>query len=584
MACPQCGAETSPEAAFCAACGHKLTSKNHSGVPTEQVLGSLSLRQAVKLARKIWTEKGYKTKPIRHNESVYVLAKSKTDNEKELIQIGVEETLSERVVESLSSIRDDKGFDTAYFFATRTGDGTEIEQTEAGQLEYLDPEKISSLVQRLELERFISTEFPDAIPETSPPEPDSPGEGNSGSESTESPSGSRSEPGASSEDSAKPDGDSVAKEERAAQIVSQAAGSSVTESRLLEQGSTGFLSTANLREAPLIEYLDTGENPQFIFQNDLKGISIEEHGAIQPADDYRAFVAITDQRIICVIGQEDADTVVTIPYGELQSVESATGMLKHRITVSGDNRDIDLYIATEAIDDEDEVGAAEDFIAARLGTETGSIQRITVDGQPLESVSSEEVEEEATTLEMIGAVAVLLVGGVIVLAILGGVVGVLTSSGDAGAGDAEQQLIEKDPESLTLQLQQLDTGWKSYSGRTTDLLETTEPNSTSVYWNPDESSQFSGRSVIKSEIVLLDTVNESKEVYSREVEEVTEEFAVGNPQIGDEAVLFEDGNTIRIKFRHRNMVASVAYQKPMSIGFQKSQTKEFARDIVENTK
>lgn len=584
MACPQCGAETSPEAAFCAACGNKLNSENHSGVPTERVLGCLSLRQAVKLVRKIWTEKGYKTKPIKHNESVYVLAKSKTDNEKELIQIGLEETVSERVVESLSSIREDRGFDTAYFFATRTGGGTEIEQTEPGQLEYLDPEKISSLVQRLELEQFVSTEFPDAIPETSPPEPDSPGGGNTGSESTESPSGSPSEPEASSEDSAKPGGDSVTKEERATQIVSQAAGSSVTESRLLEQGSTGFLSTANLREAPLIEYLDTGENPQFIFQNDLKGISIEECGAIQPADDYRAFVVITDQRILCVIGQEDADTVITIPYGEIQSVESVTGMLKHRITVSGDNRDIDLYIATEAIDDEDEVGAAEDFITARLGTETGSIQRITVDGEPLDLVSSDELEEEATTLEMIGAVAVLLVGGVIVLAILGGVVGVLTSSGDAGAGDAEQQLIENDPESLTLQLQQLDTGWKSYSGRTGDLLETTEPNSTSVYWNPDESSQFSGRSVIKSEVVLLDTVNESKGVYSREVDEVTEEFAVENPRIGDDAIVYEDGKEIHIVFRYRNMVGTVAYLKPMSIGLQKSQTKEFARDMVENAK
>ncbi|MDL0130255.1 PH domain-containing protein [Halobacterium salinarum] len=542
------------------------------------------MRQAVKLVREIWTKKGYKTKPIKHNESVYVLANSKADNEKELIQIGFEETLSERVVESLSTIRDDRGFDTAYFFATHTKGSTEIEQTEPGQLEYLSPEKISSLVQQLELERFISTEFPDAIPETSLPEPDSPKEGNSSSESTESPSESPSEPVASSEDSAKPGGDSVAKEERAAQIVSQAAGSSVTESRLLEQGSTGLLSTANLREAPLIEYLDTGENPQFIFQNELKGISIESNGAIQPAGDYRAFVVITDQRILCVIGQEDADTVVTIPYRELQSVESATGMLKHRITVSGDNRDIDLYIATEAIDDEDEVGSAEDFISARLGTETGSIQRITVDGQPLESVPSEEVEEEATTLEMVGAVAVLLMGSVIVLAILGGVVGVLTSSGDAGADDAEQQLIEKNPESLTLQLQQLDTGWKSYSGRTADLLETTEPNSTSVYWNPDESSQLSGPSVIKSEVVLPDTVNESKGVYSREVKEVTEEFAVENPQIGDEAVLFEDGNTIRVIFRHQNMVASVAYQKPMSIGFQKSQTKEFARDIVKNTK
>ncbi|WP_123621544.1 zinc ribbon domain-containing protein [Halorubrum sp. CSM-61] len=567
MACPQCGGEISPEASFCSNCGHKLDPAKYSEASIEQIVRDLSSRQSVRLVGEIWAERGYKTKPIKHNGSVYVLAKSQKDDEKDLIQIGVEDVFSEQRAESLSSLQENRGFDRAYFFSTNTVDSTEIDQTESDQLEYLTPEKLSTLVQRLDLEQFVSTELSDAISET--PEAESTGQEDPDSDSTEIPS----EPS------------SATKEDRAAQIISQAAGSSVTEKRLLEQGSTGFLSTANLSEAPLIEYLDAGENPQFIFQNDIKGISIEQYGDVQPDDDYRAFVAITDQRILCVIGQENEDSVVTIPYGELQSVESATGMFKHRITVSDDSRDIDLYIATEAIDDENEVGAAEDFIAARLGTEAGSNLRVTVDGQPLNSVSPDELEDEATTLEMIGAVAVLLVGGVIVLAVLGGIIGVLTSPSDADTGSTEQQLIEKDPGDLVIGLQQLDSGWQRHpDGPRGYTLSRADRDAYAAYWNPDESSQYTGITGLVSEVALLNTTTKSEEVYSREVADIKRNYAVNDVDLGDEAILYEDGNEVYVVFRYRNMVGAITYSQPMSIGLQESKAKQFSQDVIDNAK
>jgi tetratricopeptide (TPR) repeat protein len=104
-------------------------------------------------------------------------------------------------------------------------------------------------------------------------------------------------------------------------------------------GSGGVFTSGYLRERPLIEYLDESERVAFLLSNSKKGVR-EESGdggtAYTPGDGYQAIAAVTDTRIMFVVGdaeQIDGDAMFAVPYTEIEDVKTNSGVLKKRVDV-----------------------------------------------------------------------------------------------------------------------------------------------------------------------------------------------------------------------------------------------------------
>ena len=104
-------------------------------------------------------------------------------------------------------------------------------------------------------------------------------------------------------------------------------------------GSGGVFTSGYLRERPLIEYLDESERVAFLLSNSKKGVREESGGggtAYTPGDGYQAIAAVTDTRIMFVVGdaeQTDGDAMFAVPYTEIEDVKTDSGVLKKRLDV-----------------------------------------------------------------------------------------------------------------------------------------------------------------------------------------------------------------------------------------------------------
>ena len=81
----------------------------------------------------------------------------------------------------------------------------------------------------------------------------------------------------------------------------------VDEAVLRRTGSGGLLADGYLRDDPLESYLRDDETPVFVRSNSSKGVSYEmletgERDRIRPGDGYRAFMLVTDTRLLFVVG------------------------------------------------------------------------------------------------------------------------------------------------------------------------------------------------------------------------------------------------------------------------------------------
>lgn len=104
-------------------------------------------------------------------------------------------------------------------------------------------------------------------------------------------------------------------------------------------GSGGVFTSGYLRERPLIEYLDESERVAFLLSNSKKGVR-EESGeggrAYTPGDGYQAIAAVTDTRIMFVVGDSDevdGDAMFAVPYTEIEDVKTDRGVLTKRLDV-----------------------------------------------------------------------------------------------------------------------------------------------------------------------------------------------------------------------------------------------------------
>jgi hypothetical protein len=114
-------------------------------------------------------------------------------------------------------------------------------------------------------------------------------------------------------------------EEEVQVLIDNARHDSVTAEILCNKDSSGWLGYDYLNDRPLIEHLDEEEQPHFITNmTDMKGAGIftESHEELQPNGKLRTIIAVTNQRILCVIGDEDGDRKMVINYDEILDIDA----------------------------------------------------------------------------------------------------------------------------------------------------------------------------------------------------------------------------------------------------------------------
>lgn len=92
---------------------------------------------------------------------------------------------------------------------------------------------------------------------------------------------------------------------------------------LTETGSGGLLGGRLLHDAPLETYLTDAERPQYVLSNKKDGVHIDrgdEEQQVAPDEEYRMLAAVTDVRIVFVIGRVDGDLVYSVPLLDVVSV------------------------------------------------------------------------------------------------------------------------------------------------------------------------------------------------------------------------------------------------------------------------
>jgi hypothetical protein len=110
----------------------------------------------------------------------------------------------------------------------------------------------------------------------------------------------------------------------------------------VESGGDGGL----LDGQPLESRFEGSEEPVFVLTSE-KGIKHErddETKVVTPGEDCAAVAAVTDERVLLVVGgnsddQGNPDRSVSLPYTEVRSVESNRGVLKSRLTVTARTSD-----------------------------------------------------------------------------------------------------------------------------------------------------------------------------------------------------------------------------------------------------
>ncbi|WP_136716227.1 PH domain-containing protein [Halorientalis salina] len=113
-----------------------------------------------------------------------------------------------------------------------------------------------------------------------------------------------------------------------------------------QSGADGGSSDGYLRGKRLTDYFEGTERPAFVLSNESKGIEHEqgeETTVVEPGSDYRAVAAITNERVLLAVGGNDERTGlnrdVSLPYTEIRSVETETGLFKSRLTITARTSD-----------------------------------------------------------------------------------------------------------------------------------------------------------------------------------------------------------------------------------------------------
>jgi hypothetical protein len=310
-------------------------------------LSSLTIHQTVSLIRRLWSERGCRTRAVRRRGSIYVLCVCPTDGRREVVEVAAASDVGRAALARLEAVRTRLDYDAAVYVSLRfEGGGAERD------VEILGRSEIRDVIGALGLRPAVESAFGIEIGRAS-------SEGVVRNDGVEAASVTARETAGDAEREGPVSQLSYSIDERAAALVSQARGDSVTERRLLV-GETGAL----LGGAPLIERLDRSERPQFVLESRRRGVASERHGTLAPTGDFRALTAVTDERLLAVVGTDDGDRAISVPLGAITAVESNAGVIRSRLSVETDDDAYDLWTGAGAVDGA-ELAAAEAFVANR---------------------------------------------------------------------------------------------------------------------------------------------------------------------------------------------------------------------------
>ncbi|WP_254863095.1 homing endonuclease associated repeat-containing protein [Halovivax gelatinilyticus] len=112
-------------------------------------------------------------------------------------------------------------------------------------------------------------------------------------------------------------------------------------------GSGNLVCTGYFGDGPLIAHLRNQEKVDYALQNFRKGLTVEKDGVkerIKPGSRYRTAMLVTHRRILFVVGCEEGDETVSVPFEKVRKVKVKTGILKDKITVKADSACFDMYV------------------------------------------------------------------------------------------------------------------------------------------------------------------------------------------------------------------------------------------------
>lgn len=119
-------------------------------------------------------------------------------------------------------------------------------------------------------------------------------------------------------------------------------GSRNVEHTVLRDGSgNGYLKGVRLDDV-----FEGTEEPAYVLTNEKRGIKHEDSNGeqvVRPGSAYNAVLAVTDERVLLLVGGNEEKSGqnrrVSLPYTEIRSVESKSGMLKSRLTLTARTSD-----------------------------------------------------------------------------------------------------------------------------------------------------------------------------------------------------------------------------------------------------
>lgn len=133
----------------------------------------------------------------------------------------------------------------------------------------------------------------------------------------------------------------IEKRDRARELLSQII-LEIPETELIKNKARLAKYDVGLYDNPLIDYFNTDENLKFLFIAQSYGFSVgKKEDQINPSGDGCAYHAITDKRLLSVVGKKNSyDRALSIPLASIVDVKVHRGWLKDRITLTTKRGDV----------------------------------------------------------------------------------------------------------------------------------------------------------------------------------------------------------------------------------------------------
>lgn len=161
---------------------------------------------------------------------------------------------------------------------------------------------------------------------------------------------------------------------------------------------SGMLSTY-LYDGPLIEHLNDGEQPEYVFSHQTKGYRITEENGDERTPHHNSsegkrYLLVTDQRVLCVAGCKDGDETIEHGYDQIVDIEASGGVNKNIQFRSVNGR---MYkFAPQSSNDI--VNATIDYVSERAtGTEQEPTGKKEANEPESDSTDVEETTEQTTS-------------------------------------------------------------------------------------------------------------------------------------------------------------------------------------------